>query len=88
VGNSLSGRLKKPVAIDLDPQEHGLAALFAKFMVIINVRCKCAREVHIAPIGSIGQHGVQKYTKVWSLRDRFRCTKCTRRPPALFWMAK
>jgi hypothetical protein len=33
VGNSLSGRLKKPVTIDLDPQEHGLAALFAKFMV-------------------------------------------------------
>lgn len=55
---------------------------------VINVRCKCGREMQIAPYQLIGQHGVQKHTKVWSLRDRFRCGKCKRRPPAEFWVAK
>jgi hypothetical protein len=55
---------------------------------VINVRCKWGREVQIAPFQLIGQHGVQKHTKVWSLRDRFRCTRCKRRPPVHFWVAK
>jgi hypothetical protein len=55
---------------------------------VVNVRCKCGREVQIAPYQLIGQHGVQKHTKVWSLRNRFRCGKCRRRPPAEFWVAK
>lgn len=55
---------------------------------VINVRCKCGREVQIAPYQLIGKYGIQKHTKVWTLRDRFRCTKCRRRPPAQFWVAK
>jgi hypothetical protein len=54
----------------------------------INVRCGCGREVQIPPFDLIGQHGIAKHTKVWSLRDRFRCTKCRRRPPKHFWVAK
>jgi hypothetical protein len=38
---------------------------------VINVRCKCGREVQIAPFQLIGHHGIAKHTKVWSLRDRF-----------------
>lgn len=55
---------------------------------VINVRCKCGREVQIPPFRLLGQHGIQHHTKVWSLRDRFRCTKCRRRPPKEFWVAK
>jgi hypothetical protein len=40
---------------------------------VINVRCKCGREVQIAPYQLIGKYGIQKHTKVWGLRDRFRC---------------
>ena len=32
MGNKLPGRLKKPIVIDLDAKEYGLAALFARFM--------------------------------------------------------
>ena len=55
---------------------------------VINVRCKCGREVQIAPYRLIGKYGIQKHTKVRRLRDRFRCTKCRRRPPERFWVAK
>lgn len=55
---------------------------------VINVRCKCGREVQIPPYHLIGHHGIAKHTKVWSLRDRFRCTKCRARPPIHFWVAK
>jgi hypothetical protein len=55
---------------------------------VINLRCNGGREVQIAPFQLIGQHGIAKHTKVWSLRDRFRCLKCRRRPPAHFWVAK
>ena len=55
---------------------------------VINVRCKCGREVQIPPYELIGHYGIAKHTKVWSLRDRFRCTKCRNRPPVHFWVAK
>jgi hypothetical protein len=55
---------------------------------VINVRCKCGREIQIPPYELIGHHGIAKHTKVWSLKDRFRCTKCRRRPPVHFWVAK
>jgi hypothetical protein len=55
---------------------------------VINVRCKCGSEVQIAPYQLIGQHGIQKHAKGWSLRHRFRCTRCKRRPPVKFWVAK
>ena len=55
---------------------------------VINIRCKCGREVQIAPFRLIGFKDLTYHTKVWSLRDRFRCTKCKRRPPAHFWVAK
>ena len=55
---------------------------------VINVRCECGREVQIAPYQLIGQHGIAKDTKVWSLRDRFRCSTCRHRPPKEFWIAK
>jgi putative SOS response-associated peptidase YedK len=42
---------------------------------VINVRCKCGRDVQIAPFQLIGQHGIAKHTKVWSLRDLFRITE-------------
>jgi hypothetical protein len=31
----------------------------------------CGCEVQIAPYQLIGQHGIRKHTKVWSLRERF-----------------
>jgi hypothetical protein len=36
---------------------------------VINLRCKCGREVQIAPLQLIGQHGIAKHTKVWGLRE-------------------
>jgi hypothetical protein len=31
---------------------------------VLNVQCRCGREVQIAPYQLIGQHGVEKHTKV------------------------
>ena len=55
---------------------------------VIKVRCRCGREVQIPPERLIAFKGITQHTKVWSLRDRFRCTKCKRRPPVHFWVAK
>jgi hypothetical protein len=55
---------------------------------VINVRCKCGRQVQIPPYDLIGQRGIAKHTKAWSLRDRFRRTKCRRRPPKRMWIEK
>lgn len=66
-----------------DPSLHELRRRDA-----INVRCKCGHEKQFAPFQLIGFKGITERTAVWSLRDRFKCTKCRRRPPASFWIAK
>jgi hypothetical protein len=55
---------------------------------VVNVRCRCGREVQIDPFQLVGRYDITQHTRVWSLRDRFRCTKCRRRPPQHFWVAK
>jgi hypothetical protein len=65
-----------PTFVDLRPRE------------VVNVRCHCGREVQIDPFQLIGHHGVTQHTRVWALRDLFRCTKCRRRPPKELWVAK
>jgi hypothetical protein len=54
----------------------------------INVECRCGRVVQVAPYQLIGRNGITKETRAWSLRERFRCLKCKRRPPAWMWIEK
>jgi hypothetical protein len=54
----------------------------------INLRCRCGREVSIAPFKLIGAYGITQHTHIFSLKERFRCRKCKRRPPKDFWVAK
>jgi hypothetical protein len=44
--------------------------------------------VQIAPYQLIGHHGISQHTRVWSLRNRFRCKTCGSRPAKDFWVAK
>jgi hypothetical protein len=37
--------------------------------------------VQLAPYQLIGRNGITAATRAWSLRERFRCQKCKRRPP-------
>jgi hypothetical protein len=55
----------------------------------INLRCRCGREVSIAPFKLIGTHGITQHTRIFSLKERFRCKmpKCRRRPERL-WIDK
>lgn len=55
---------------------------------VINLECRCGRIVQVAPYSLIGRNGITKSTRAWSLRERFRCLKCKRRPPKRMWIAK
>jgi hypothetical protein len=54
----------------------------------INVECHCGRIIQLAAYQLIGRNGVTGSTRAWSLRERFRCLKCKRRPPVRMWIEK
>jgi hypothetical protein len=53
-----------------------------------NVECRCGRVVQLAPYQLIGRNGITAATRAWSLRERFRCLKCKRRPPKRMWIER
>jgi len=54
----------------------------------INVECQCGRVVQLAAYQLIGRNGITGTTRASSLRERFRCLKCKRRPPRRMWIEK
>jgi hypothetical protein len=63
-----------PLLMDLAPHE------------CINVECGCVRTMQPAAHRLIGRNGITCTTRAWSLRERFRCLKCKRRPPKRMWV--
>ena len=47
----------------------------------INLERHCRRIVQFAAYQLIGRNGITGTTRAWSLRERFRCLRCKRRPP-------
>ena len=37
------------------------------------VRCRCGREVSLAPFQLVGKHGITQLTRIFELKDHFRC---------------
>jgi hypothetical protein len=67
-------RPRHPLLIDLAARE------------CINVECRCGRVMQLAAHQLIGRNGITGTTRDWSLRERFRCLKCKRRPPKRMWI--
>jgi hypothetical protein len=44
--------------------------------------------VQFAACELTGRAGITDTTRAWSLRERFRCLKCKRRPPKRMWIEK
>jgi hypothetical protein len=55
----------------------------------IHLRCRCGRVTCFDPFQLLGAHGITKHTRIFTLKDRFRCRapKCRRRPE-LLWIGK
>jgi hypothetical protein len=55
-------------------------------------RCAADAEskliLQLATYQLIGRNGITGTTRAWSLRERFRCLKCKRRPPKRMWIEK
>jgi hypothetical protein len=54
----------------------------------ISVEYQCDRIVQLAPYQLIGRNGITAAARAWSLRERFRCRKCKRRPSKRMWIEK
>lgn len=55
----------------------------------INVRCRCGREVALAPFQLVGKHGITNHTRIFELKDHFRCkVKTCKKRPERIWIAK
>ena len=53
------------------------------------VRCRCGREVSLAPFQLVGKHGITQFTRIFELKDHFRCrVKTCRKRPDQIWIAK
>jgi hypothetical protein len=55
----------------------------------INVRCRCGREVALAPFQLVGNHGITKHTRIFEFKEHFRCrVKSRRKQPERAWISK
>jgi hypothetical protein len=76
LASSAMGNGTDPLLIDLASRE------------CISLECRCGRVVQLAAYQLIGRNGITGTTCARSLRKRFRCLKCKRRPPKRMWIGK